>query len=84
MSWILQIGYYGILIFFAGGKSYSLKCTVFDEDRFYMGTENETIIRERWCHYELNGVKGWGCSEWAYLFVHTLHNSLLTMAVQWS
>ena len=36
---------------------------------FYMGVEWDAKIYERFCQYSVNGVKGWGISEWDYRWV---------------
>ena len=52
-----------------GGKLYELECTVLDCPIFYMGVEWDAKIYERFCQYSVNGVKGWGISEWDYRWV---------------
>nr|XP_034332735.1 uncharacterized protein LOC105339207 isoform X3 [Crassostrea gigas] len=52
--------------FTAGGKMYSMKCTVVDYARFFIGDGKDARIFERFCDYEVNGQKGWGISEWDY------------------
>ncbi|XP_076444744.1 uncharacterized protein LOC143282822 [Babylonia areolata] len=52
--------------FSAGGKVYELECKVLDCPIFYMGENWDAKIYERFCQYYVNGVKGWGISEWDY------------------
>ncbi|KAK7107098.1 uncharacterized protein [Littorina saxatilis] len=52
--------------FCAGGKLYEMQCDVLDCPIFYMGVEWDAKINERFCRYTVNGVKGWGISEWEY------------------
>lgn len=52
--------------FIAGGKMYSMKCTVVDYARFFIGDGKDARIFERFCDYEVNGQMGWGISEWDY------------------
>ena len=47
---------------------YNLKCTVVDAPIFYMGCEWEARIHERMCTFTVNGVNGWGISEWDYRY----------------
>ena len=53
-------------IFNVGSKLYDLKCTVIDAPIFYMGYEWEARIHERMCTFTVNGMNGWGVSEWDY------------------
>ncbi|GFO33376.1 hypothetical protein PoB_005988100 [Plakobranchus ocellatus] len=52
--------------FTAGGKNYNVKCNQNQVVYFYMGKEWDAKIHERVCTYSVNGVKGWGISEWDY------------------
>ncbi|KAL8588233.1 hypothetical protein ACOMHN_062090 [Nucella lapillus] len=52
--------------FTAGGKAYHLECHMLDCPIFYMGEDWDAKIYERFCQYVVNGVKGWGISEWEY------------------
>ncbi|RUS86660.1 hypothetical protein EGW08_005534 [Elysia chlorotica] len=52
--------------FVAGGKQYTVKCSRTDKVYFYMGKDWDAKIHERVCNYSVNGVKGWGISEWDY------------------
>ncbi|PVD27980.1 hypothetical protein C0Q70_10556 [Pomacea canaliculata] len=52
--------------FSAGGKQYDMECIVLDCPIFYMGEEWDAKIYERFCQYQVNGLKGWGISEWDY------------------
>lgn len=45
---------------------YSMKCTVVDFARFFIGDGEDARIFERFCDYEVNGQRGWGISEWDY------------------
>lgn len=31
-----------------------------------MGEQSESCIVETWCDFKVNGVKGWGATEWQY------------------
>ena len=54
-----------------GSKSYTMKCAVEDMGIFYIGEGRDAKIFERFCNYEVNGVPGWGISEWDYrYFLH--------------
>lgn len=50
----------------AGNKQYHLVCEVIQCPIFYMGKDWDAKIHERFCNYTVNGVKGWGISEWDY------------------
>lgn len=52
--------------FIAGGKNYTVKCTRDDIFYFYMGKDWDSKVHERVCTYYVNGVRGWGISEWDY------------------
>eukprot|EP00062_Callorhinchus_milii_P012665 gi/632959942/ref/XP_007895909.1/ PREDICTED: uncharacterized protein LOC103181315 isoform X2 [Callorhinchus milii] len=52
--------------FEAGGKRYFLQCQILASPEFYIGMEWEARIVERLATYTVNGVKGWGISEWHY------------------
>ena len=43
-----------------------LKVRVLDSVEVFMGWEWESRIIERFCKYEVDGVPGWGVSEWQY------------------
>ena len=47
-----------------------MKIDVLDRPKFYMGYEWEARIHERMVMYDVNGVKGWGISEWDYRSVY--------------
>lgn len=32
----------------------------------YMGEQSESCIIETWCDFKVNGIKGWGATEWQY------------------
>ncbi|CAL1532789.1 unnamed protein product [Lymnaea stagnalis] len=55
-----------ILKFTAGNKTYNLMSTKIQCPVFYMGQDWDAKIYERFCNYLVNGVKGWGISEWDY------------------
>ncbi|KAK3089151.1 hypothetical protein FSP39_001292 [Pinctada imbricata] len=57
-----------VINFKAGGKSYNMKCKVEDMGVFYIGEGRDAKIYERFCRYEVNGVPGWGISEWDYRY----------------
>ncbi|GFR86480.1 hypothetical protein ElyMa_006053600 [Elysia marginata] len=52
--------------FVAGGKNYTMKCSRVEVFYFYMGKDWDSKVHERVCNYTVNGVKGWGISEWDY------------------
>ncbi len=52
--------------FKAGSKVYHLEGHVLDSPVFYMGYEWEARIHERMCRFTVNGMEGWGISEWDY------------------
>ncbi|XP_064628452.1 uncharacterized protein LOC135488020 [Lineus longissimus] len=52
--------------FKAGDKNYHLECRRLDSVRFYMGIDWSARIHERFCKFVVNGVEGWGISEWDY------------------
>jgi len=52
--------------FHAGGERFHVKCYVLDAPIFYMGLNWEARIHERMCVFDVNGIKGWGISEWDY------------------
>ena len=49
-----------------GGKHYNLKLNVLDAPVFYIGEGRDAKIHERMCQFNVNGVKGWGISEYDY------------------
>ena len=55
-----------MLFVYIGGKTYHLEGHVLDRPIFYMGYEWEAEIKERMCTFKVNGVPGWGISEWDY------------------
>ncbi|BFZ09953.1 hypothetical protein BsWGS_12992 [Bradybaena similaris] len=55
-----------VVNFKAGNKQYHLVCEVIQCPIFYMGKDWDAKIHERFCNYTVNGVKGWGISEWDY------------------
>ncbi|KAH9500211.1 hypothetical protein Btru_077485 [Bulinus truncatus] len=55
-----------VLNFTAGDKHYYLTSDKIQCPVFYMGKDRDAQIFERFCNYTLNGVKGWGISEWDY------------------
>ena len=44
---------------------------------FYMGQDWEARIHERMCFFKVNGVKGWGISEWDYRYNFHLFNYII-------
>uniref|UniRef100_A0A1I8I3P8 AA_TRNA_LIGASE_II domain-containing protein n=1 Tax=Macrostomum lignano TaxID=282301 RepID=A0A1I8I3P8_9PLAT len=50
----------------AGGRAYTVQCRAADQAVFCMGTAAEVRIYERFCDFEVNGIRGWGISEWCY------------------
>ncbi|XP_005108219.1 uncharacterized protein LOC101853644 [Aplysia californica] len=54
------------LKFTAGGQKYDLTCEVIQCPIFYMGEDWDARIFERFCNYTVNGIRGWGISEWDY------------------
>ncbi|KAI8740892.1 CAunnamed protein product [Biomphalaria glabrata] len=55
-----------VLNFTAGEKSYYMMSDKIQCPVFYMGKDWDAKIYERFCNYSVNGVKGWGISEWDY------------------
>ena len=54
------------LLIFSGGKTYKLEGSVIEAPIFYIGECRDAKIHERLCNFKLNGVHGWGLSEWEY------------------
>ncbi|KAL4233769.1 hypothetical protein ACF0H5_008447 [Mactra antiquata] len=52
--------------FKAGEKKYNLKVEVLDTRQFYIGDGRDAKIYERYTRYYLNGMEGYGLSEWEY------------------
>lgn len=52
--------------FMAGRKEYNVTCTVQEAPIFYIGEGRDAKIHERMCTYDINGLPGWGISEWDY------------------
>lgn len=52
--------------FSAGDKVYHVECEVLHRPVFYLGREWEGKVYEQMCRYNVNGVKGYGFSEWEY------------------
>ncbi|CAD5118413.1 DgyrCDS7123 [Dimorphilus gyrociliatus] len=60
---------YGFEIFTESGKQYTLFCKVIESPTVYIDGENDIRhgrIHERMATYNLDSLKGWGISEWAY------------------
>ncbi|ELU09306.1 hypothetical protein CAPTEDRAFT_151881 [Capitella teleta] len=55
--------------FSAGGIPYHLKMEVLDRPIFLMG--EDARIHERMCKFNVNGIEGWGISEWDYRIYKT-------------
>lgn len=49
-----------------GDTRYHVKGHVLESPIFYMGLNWEARIHERFCTFNVNGVYGWGVSEWDY------------------
>ena len=49
-----------------GATIYRVKCYVIERPFFYMGQPKEAKIVERMCKYIINGITGYGISEWEY------------------
>ena len=56
LSWMLW--------YLTGEKEYNLKMEVLDRPIFFMGEDAKIV--ERMCKYTVNGIPGWGISEWDY------------------
>ncbi|KAK4021997.1 uncharacterized protein LOC116919103 [Daphnia magna] len=52
--------------FKAANRWWSVQVNVLDAPIFYIGWEWEAKIHERMCTFEVNGVPGWGISEFMY------------------
>ncbi|XP_013420120.1 uncharacterized protein LOC106180635 [Lingula anatina] len=52
--------------FTAAKKTYALRCEVVDQAHFFIGDGRDARIHERLCKFTVNGVTGWGISEWDY------------------
>jgi len=52
--------------FKAGDEWFEVQVKVLDFAEVFMGWEWEARILERFCEYKVNGVGGWGVSEWHY------------------
>ena len=52
--------------FKAGGKWYEVEVKVLEKAEVFLGWKWEARIIERFSEYKVNGVKGWGLSEWHY------------------
>ncbi|KAK3580274.1 hypothetical protein CHS0354_023512 [Potamilus streckersoni] len=52
--------------FTAGGVSYELQVKVIQTAVFYIGDDRDAKIHERFAHFQVNGVTGYGLSEWEY------------------
>lgn len=52
--------------FKAGGEWYEVRVKVLEFAEVFMGWDWEARILERFCEYRVNGIKGWGVSEWHY------------------
>ena len=53
-------------LIFSGNKTYKLEGSVIEAPIFYIGECRDAKIHERLCNFKLNGVHGWGLSEWEY------------------
>ncbi|XP_062541594.1 uncharacterized protein LOC134209615 [Armigeres subalbatus] len=54
------------LQFKAGSETYIMQVRTLSSPEFYIGQESECRIVEQLCHFEVNGMKGWGAAEWQY------------------
>lgn len=52
--------------FKAANRTWEVQVNVVEEPKFYIGWEWEAKIVERMCTYSVNGVPGWGISEFMY------------------
>ena len=55
-------------ILFIGDHFYKLEGSVIEAPIFYIGECRDAKIHERLCNYKLNGIPGWGLSEWEYKY----------------
>ena len=55
-----------VLNFIAGDMKYKMNISVVEAPIFYIGEGRDAKIHERLCKYEVNGLEGWGISEWDY------------------
>ena len=71
----LELGYHGEqggapadygFSFGAGGRTYRVLVQVLETQTVFCGSDWEARLLERPCRYQLNGVRGWGMSEWQY------------------
>ncbi|XP_052807198.1 uncharacterized protein LOC128236389 [Mya arenaria] len=53
--------------FKAGGRMRTLEAEVLDWRQFYIGEGRDAKIYERYVRYRLDGVEGYGLSEWEYV-----------------
>ncbi|XP_022918645.2 uncharacterized protein [Onthophagus taurus] len=63
---------YGFSIY-AGHKSYVIKVHVKESPHFYISKDWEAKLFERLCTFKVNGLKGWGGSEWMYRNIEGKH-----------
>ena len=54
--------------FQAGGKVYYVQVQVLDSQIFHIGWEWEAKIVERHCRFFVDGIEGYGISEWQYRY----------------
>lgn len=54
------------LVHMIANRWWSVQVNVLDAPIFYIGWEWEAKIHERICTFEVNGVPGWGISEFMY------------------
>jgi len=52
-----------------GGRHRTLEAEVLDWRQFYIGDGRDAKIFERYVRYSLDGVEGFGLSEWEYVYV---------------
>ena len=59
-----------VCVLLADGQEYVLELSVLQRTEVYYGNDWESRIVERMCRYKLNGVDGWGFSEFQYRYVY--------------
>ena len=52
--------------FKAGGEWHEIQVRVVDTVEVFMGWSWEARILERFCDYTVDGIRGWGVSEWHF------------------
>ncbi|KAL5011149.1 hypothetical protein ScPMuIL_013454 [Solemya velum] len=54
------------IIFKTDKRKYTLHGSVLQAPVFYIGNNKDAKIHERFCTFTVNGIHGWGISEWDY------------------